>query len=172
MDLKKMNKDEHLKLKSEVSEQLKFIDNFKTEIKSSKQKNCLSDLKKNDKIFCVIFSKSKIWNIDYVKIEFYERKNDTYWMNYSTSHDTKPMGSSSCVAVECMNRHYFLSDSYSCMHFYTLKPESWKEDLKSEIDRLSKRKKKNFNEELKAFKTNVSSFIQNNDVDDLIKNLL
>ena len=172
MNLKKMNREELLKMKFDIEEQLNFVDSIKTEIKVSSEKNCLSDLKKNDKIFVINFRDGKIYHMDYVKINFSKSERDEYF-NFSTEHDTKPMGCSSVVSGECMSNHYFLSEFCSnIFYFFTLKPESWKDDLKSEIARLSKRKKEIFNKELKSFKTNVSALIQNNEVDDLIKNCL
>lgn len=50
------------------------------------------------------------------------------------------------------------------MYFFTLKPETWKEDLKAEQEKNIKRKRKRFNEEIKEFRKNISSFIKSNDI--------
>ena len=167
IDLKKLEREDLLKLKRDIENQLEFIDNFKNEIQLSKEKTTLLDLK-NDKIFCISFSGSKIHNVDYVKINFNKNK-DKNWTNFSTEHNTKPMGCSSSVEDECMNNHCFLSEfSSNSFYFFTLKPENWKIDLKLEIERSVKLKKKYFNEDIKKFKRNMNTLIKNNDVDNLI----
>jgi hypothetical protein len=65
-----------------------------------------------------------------------------------------------------MNNHYFLSEFYSSMYFFTLKPETWIDDLKSEVKRLTKVKKEQSQKEILKFKHDVDDFIKTN------KNLL
>lgn len=170
MDLKKLNKEELTKLKKDIELELEIIKNIKSERKKSKEKNTLSDLNKNDKIFCFNFYDSEIYNMDYVEINFQKKDSDIYnnYTKFSTNHDTKPMGCSSSIINECMNNHYFLSDFVSSMYFYTLKPESWKIDLKSELDRLVKSKEIKFNAEVEITKNKITNLINNNEVDILI----
>ena len=58
MDLKKIKREDLLKLKKDIELQLDFIGNLKNEIQLLKDKNTLSDLKKDDKIFCISFNGS------------------------------------------------------------------------------------------------------------------
>jgi hypothetical protein len=63
-------------MRDEINSQLKYIDEFKKEIKKSKEKKSLYDLDKNDKIFCINFYDSKIYNMDYVKINFHKQDKE------------------------------------------------------------------------------------------------
>ena len=80
------------------------------------------------------------------------------------------MGCSSCLKDECMYNHFFLSEFTSSNYFFTLKPQSWKEDLKSELIRLVKLKEENFNKDIHKFKDSINNLINFNDVDELLNN--
>jgi len=58
-----------------------------------------------------------------------------------------------------MNNHCFLSEFPCSMRFFTLKPESWKNDLKSELVRLVKIKEDIFNKEIEVFKNKINDLI-------------
>lgn len=169
MDLKKLKKEELLKLKGDIESQISFIDSIKTEIQTSKDKTKLSGLKKGDKIFCICFNGSKIYNMDYVKIHFYENEKDNAWTNYSTEHDTKPMGCSSAIKTDSMNNHYFLNEISSHFYFFTLKPENWKNDLKLALDDNIKSRKNYFNQGINKLKNKIKSLITSKEVDELIE---
>lgn len=168
MDLKELNKKELLKLKEDVESQLKYIDEIKDNTNKLGKKGTLSGLKKNDKIFCINFRGSKIYNMDFVKISFGKEENG--YINFSTLHDNKPMGCSSSININCMDNHYFLSEFCSNMYFYTLKPENWKSDILLELDRLTLIKKSYFEKEINKFKNNIMDFLDNNEVDVLLNN--
>ncbi len=172
MDIKKLKKEELLKMRDQINSQLKYIDELKKEVKKSSEKKSLSDLNKNDKIFCINFHGSEIYNIDYVEINFYKEDREDYigWTNFSTKHNTKPMGCSSALKDECMYNHYFLSDICSSFYFFTLNPQSWKEDLKSELNRLIKLKEQNFNKDILKFKGSINDLMNYNDIDELLNN--
>ena len=171
MDLNNLKKEELLKIIEEAEVQIKFIDKLKSEIKSSRKKNTLSGLKKNgDKIFCIDFHGSKIYHMDYVKIYF--GQEDYGWFAFSTEHDTKPMGCSSSLRKECMNNYYFLSEFCGSMHFFTLKPENWKVDLKSELDRLVISKRAYFEDEIKIFENSINDLIESDEVDNFLVNII
>lgn len=174
MDIKNLKKEELLIMREEIDSQLKYIDEIKIEIKKSKEKKSLSDLKKNDKIFCIKFYGSKIYHMDYVEINFYKQNKEDYvgWTNFSTKHNTKPMGCSSCLEDECMYNHFFLSEFSSSNYFFTLKPQSWKEDLKSELIRLITLKEENFNKEIHKFKDSINNLINCESVDTLLNNCI
>jgi hypothetical protein len=175
MDIKKLNKEELLQLKEDIQSQLNYIDTLKVKIKTSKNKSRLLDLQKDDQIFCIDFNGSKIHHMDYVKINFNKKPKIGFnedWTDVSAAHDTKPMGCSTSIKDECMYNHYFLCEFCSSMHFYTLKPENWKIDLKLEQDRLIKFKRKIFNENIKEFKDKINNLIKSNNVNKIIKDYL
>ena len=174
MDIKNLKKEELLIMREEIDSQLKYIDEIKIEIKKSKEKKSLSDLKKGDKIFCINFYGSKIYHMDYVEINFHKQDKENYvgWTNFSTKHNIKPMGCSSCLKDECMYNHFFLSEFSSSNYFFTLKPQSWKEDLNSELVRLIKLKEENFNKDIDKFKQVINNLIDCESVDTLINNCI
>lgn len=173
MDIKKLKKEELLKMRDEINSQLEYINKLKKEVKKSKEKASLLDLGKDDKIFCIIFNGSNIHNMDYVKINFYKQDKKDYvgWTNFSTKHSTKPMGCSSALKDKCMNNHFFLSEFTSSMRFFTLNPQSWKDDLSLELNRLIKSKEDNFNKDIVKFKDSINDLINCNDVDKFIKEI-
>lgn len=170
MNIDNLTKGELLKIRDDINSRLEYINELKETKKNSKDINTLSDIGKNDKIFSINFYGSKKYQMDYVKITF-NKRDDTDWINFSTSHDTKPIGCSSALRKECMGNHFFLSEFCSSMYFFTLKPESWKEDLKSELIRLTRFKENNFKNEIKKFEDKVNDIIGNNEVDILLNEL-
>jgi len=161
MNLENLNRKELLKLKEDIELQIDFIDKLKSESQSSKDK-VLSDLKKDDKIFCIVFYDSTIHNMDYVKINFYKKEGNENWLNFSTEHDTLPMGCSSSIKNDYMDKHYFLSDFSSQWRFFTLKPENWKIDVKLAFDDIISSKREYFNKDVKKLKNNIKNLIKNN----------
>lgn len=168
LNLKDIKDEDLLKLKEDIEAQLLYNKNVKSKIETTKWKNKLADLQKDDYIFCINFRGSKIYNMDYVKINFNEGVSD--YINFRTSHETLSMGCSSAILNECMDNHYFLSEfSSSTMYFCTIKPQTWKDDLFSEMNRLAEVRKTNYKKELREFKTFVNDLIENGeDVDDYI----
>jgi hypothetical protein len=169
LNLKDIKDEDLLKLKEDIDAQLLYNKNVKSKIESTKWKNKLADLTKDDYIFCINFRGSKIYNMDYVKINFNKKAGSDY-INFSTSDETLPMGCSSAILYECMDNHYFLSEfSSSTMYFFTIKPETWKEDLFSELNRLAEVRKLNYKKELREFNTFINDLIENGeDVDNYI----
>lgn len=171
MDIKELKKEDLLKLKDEIDLQLdriKHIDELKIEINKSKEKTSLSDLDKNDKIFCMIIYDSKIYKMDYVEITF-SKHIDQYngWTNFSV---TNPWGCSSSVKDECMSNYCFLSDFGSSYYFFTLKPENWRNDLNLELIRYIKEREIVFNKDIQKFKDTIYKVIEDDDhVDEFIK---
>lgn len=165
MDIKKLKKEELLKLKNDIDSQLNDIDSqLKESIEKSKEKNSLSDLVYGDKIFCIHFHESKIYNMAYVDIIFYKKLNN--YVNFSSSHDELPIGCSSSVESECMNNYFFLSEFFSSnYYFFTMKPENWKTDIKTEMNRILKRKEKKYKNDIKEFKKGINCMIKNNEIE-------
>jgi hypothetical protein len=172
MDLKKLKKSELLNLKNDIDLQLEFINNLKIEKQKLINKNTFSDLEKDDTVFCIIFNESKIYDMDYVKINFYIDHNYDDWLKYTASHDTKPMGCSSSINKYYMDKHYYLSTfGLSQMRFYTLKPENWKVDLKLALLDDIKFRKQQFNKEIKNLNKKIHDLISENDIDMYLNNI-
>lgn len=153
MDIKELKKEDLLKLKDEIDLQL---DRMKS----------LSDLDKNDKIFCMIIYDSKIYKMDYVEITF-SKHIDQYngWTNFSVTNRC-----SSSVKDECMSNYCFLSDFGSSYYFFTLKPENWRNDLNLELIRYIKEREIVFNKDIQKFKDTIYKVIEDDDhVDEFIK---
>lgn len=169
MDLKKLKKEELLKLKSYIDSELNYIDSLKTEMEQSKnkEKNTLLDLEKDDKIFCIIFKGSKIFNMDYAIINFIKRDVSEEWIGYTSSHDTLPMGCSSLIKSVDMNNHCFLSEFSGSLRFFSLKPETWKKDILSEMGKSISMK----SIDIIKFKRDVKDLLKNKEIDTLLSNL-
>lgn len=164
INIDRLQKDELLKFKEAIEERLVIINDEESEqkIKLSKQNNkqSLSDLESDDLVLCIIFNGSLIYNMDYVNIKFDKPYNG--YVTFSTNHQTKPMSCKSTIKEECLDKNYFLDEFPSHFYFITMKTDSWKEDLYSELERHIKLKCETFNAEVDRFKTNISSFINSN----------
>lgn len=167
MEIKKIKKEELLKMRDEIDSQLKHIEEVGNVVKKPSKKEKLSDLDNNDEIFCINFYGSKIYNMDFVKISFYKECNDG-WVDFSTYHDTKPMGCSSSIKVDCLSNHFFLFETVTSLFFFTLNPQSWKEDLFSDLNRLLKLKEENFRKEILAFIKNINELRNSDEVDEFL----
>ena len=105
MEIKNLNKEDLLSLRNDIDSQLKNIEQNE-ELEQYKNslngKNTLRDLKKGDKIYCIQFNGSKVYNKDYVSIEFYKKNDPSYLnlTNFSITHDI--IGASSCINDICM----------------------------------------------------------------------
>ncbi len=169
-EIKELKRNELLKLKVDIESRIQEIDTLKEQIKVSQGKNCLSDLVKDEKIFCINFKGSIIYNMDYVKINF-NRTNieeNKEWIHVHASHETKSLGCSISIHEDLMSNHCFLYEFASSMYFFTMKPETWKEDLLKELDRGLKNKEDAFNKEVIGFKHNIMNILNNNDVDNFL----
>jgi hypothetical protein len=175
MEIDKLNKTELIRLKDLIDDRISTLDTLKEVSTISKGKNRLIDLQKGDKIFCVDFKGSNLYHIDYVDISFHkdDREERKEWLNYSASHDTKPMGCHSSLKEEKMYNHCFLVEFLSYIKFFTLKPETWEEDLEKEMQEKIILKNKIFNNDINTFTTLINSFIteRGNDVDTFVNDL-
>jgi len=175
MDITGLKKNELLNLKTKVDSQLERInkvdnDKLANGIESSKNKKSLSDLDDDNQVFCMRFSDSKVRDMDYVNLSFSKGGSDEFTSFIATnSIDTiHTIGCSSDLKSECLDNYYFLSEFTGSMFFFTLKPENWKDDLKSELSRLIKQKEVVFSEDIAKFEKKVNGLINNSDVDGLI----
>lgn len=178
MNIKKLSKSELLSIRGDIDSQLEYLDSVEKSVKAAVKKNSkktkLSELDKNDMIFCIIFNGSRIYNMDYVNINFYKEERDEYkeFTNFSTSHPDKPMGCSSCVRNEVMDNSYFLSEFTSSYRFFTMNPKNWKEDLNSEMIRLIKLKDDEHRENVANIERNIQAQINSTEVDRYIEEFL
>ena len=160
-----LDKSELLKLKANIDIQLECID--RTE--RLKNRNCLSEMKNNnDEIYCIHFSGSKILNHDFVKLNISEDRQSYEWVNFSASD---PMGCSSSFHKDYLRKHYFLSIFVGSMYFFTLKPESWKEDLKSAFDFQMVLKKGFFEKEVAILESQVLDVLSVDDSEIIIPSI-
>ena len=154
MDIKNLNETELLNLKKDIDLQLEHI----AKINRLKSKTSLSELTNDDEIYCINFNNDGIYKHDFVKIKIYENIVDDIW-NFSTKHDTLPLGCSSSFHNDYMKKHYFLSMFTSSMFFFTLKPENWKNDLKLALDFQINLKKQYFDRDVQCLKNQVMNVI-------------
>jgi hypothetical protein len=146
--MKKLNiydlgKEDLIKLKVDIDIHIAELSRREQEesLNSIKSFSKLSEMKRGGKILCVQFYNHKVYQHDFVDISFSKWEDE--WVSYSSSHKTLPMGCSSSVRREDMEGHCFLVSFYGTnWYFFTLKPESIKEDLKKECDKFFKRKLK------------------------------
>jgi len=108
MNIEGLNKAELLELKEAIDKQIIELDiknsnDFQIFDKPVKLKGKLS---KCNKIYCIEFVGSKIYNEYYVNISFGKSKNG--YTNFSCYHKTKPLGCSASVMDEYMDKSYFL----------------------------------------------------------------
>lgn len=161
INLNKLNEKELLNLKNKIDVKLTDIETTKKMAKEFKSKNteCLGHLKKDDLVFCIIFNGEKIWDIDYVSIRFGKNKDNSSYTNFTTTHDTKPMGCSSSLRDEDLHEKYFLSNFTNSWRFFTLSPNTWKDDLVSAMKKYENRQKEIYTNEVNKNVNNIKKFI-------------
>lgn len=157
MDIKNLNKNELLSLKTEIDTQLEYIN----KVERLKNKTTLSELKDNDEIYCINFNNSGYNQYDFVKIKIHPLSDDREdYVIYSTKHNSKPMGCSASFHKNYFKKHYFLGEfSSGTFFFLTLKPENWKEDLKLALDFQIELRRENFEKEVQKTINTVTDFI-------------
>lgn len=148
MNIEGLNKSELLELKEAIDNMIKELD---------KPVKLDSKLSKCNKIYCIIFDDSKIYIEDYVDISFGESKNG--YTNFSCRHKTKTMGCSASIRDEYMDKSYFLFEFCNSMYFFTLKPESWKEDILQAMETNIEYKNEYFEKDILKFKHKITGLI-------------
>jgi len=167
IDITKLTEDELINLKLQV---IKELDNIKqSKIDDEKRKNSiikktkLSELKEHDVIFGIGISSGlghrlkesdndivTTWFVhimDYCKVTEYTDKKYTKsdYHRINISHGKKPFGLGTSLSDEAVDKHYLLSLCTSTNgydQFYTLRPETWKEDIvKAYHGSITERKK-------------------------------
>ena len=167
-----LNESELLTLKSEIDEQLKVKEQNRLDLikrkDSVKNKTKICELTQNDRMFGIGLSSNdlEVYFMDYCDVNDYNDKEISNYHNISVGHKTKPFGISTSIHKKRINKHYFLSLSkmksgYDL--FFTLKPETWEEDLQEALEYKLRKEKKHFNKEIKFLKKKVKYIIKDKD---------
>lgn len=171
MKIEKLSREQLIELKSNIDLQISQLEReeHNKKLNSIKSFEKLSDMKRGGDIFCINFSGEKIYNMDFVHIDF-SRNDGQGYTRFGTSHETKPMGCSSWINDDDLSNHCFLSEfcgpSY---YFFTLKPKTWREDLMWELKKMVSRKKKRYGDEIKNSENTVKPLLKSSEqVDDFI----
>lgn len=160
-----LNKSDLLKLKSEIDKQLEVVEQDRLDtIKrkdSVKNKIKLCELTHNDRIFGIGLSSNnlEVYFMDYCDVRGYNDKTDSDYHDISVGHKTISFGISTSIHKERAEKHYVLFISCSIIYFFTLKPETWEEDLQESFEYQIKQRKKNFNREIKTLRKELNAII-------------
>jgi hypothetical protein len=176
MEINKMSKEDLIKLKTKVNDQLKRI---KANSNAKIESNTILSLKKGDNIFGIRLSfgghtleepKELIGKVDiadYCIVNNMNAVNDGEGERYrlGISHPTACFGTVCTVYKEdykngeyCMLHVDTMKRGYDS--FYTLKPESWKEDLKRKFEWRMKLEKENHLRNLEIYQTKLNMFLK------------
>lgn len=170
-DIKKLSKKELVKLKQEIDNRLKII-----KIKSTKpKKGTLLSLKDGDKIFGIRLSFGahrldepkeligEVDAIDYCDIDGVDLRGSSDDFRISISHPKIPMGISTTLLKEdYKGEHCYLNiDTMKSGYdaFYTLKPKTWKQDLRRMYDKHLIEKDKYYQKDLKIYQDKLNLFL-------------
>lgn len=169
MELNNLSKKDLIKLKKDIDEILKVIDVRK--IKSNK--TSLRDLKVGDKILGIrltlgghslkepSFLDGSVDIIDYCNISALNIGENS--ARLGISHPDRPFGITTTIDLDQLDDHCYLNvnlfkSGYD--GFYTLKPETWKQDITRLLEESINRSRKNFEEDLNLLRAKVNLFIQ------------
>ena len=178
-EFRNLSKKELFNLKDNIDNRLKSIlEEEKKEAKKKKKKEKIIDLISGDKIFGIRLSSGshrlvdpkelncEVDIIDYCKVEGNDiRTSGEYEGTFrlSISHELKSFGNSSTLDTKLHgDKHYvlFMDTSYSGYDsFYTLRPESWKEDLDKAYKELVRKREQYYHEELSKLDNKMTFFL-------------
>ena len=169
--LEKLTKEELIKLKNDVDINLKAI-----EIKTTKPKNgTILSLKHKDKIFGIRLSfgahrleeptelNGAVDAIDYCEVGEIELRRDSDNFRISISHPEVAFGISTTLMKDdykddhCLLNIGTMKTGYDA--FYTLKPKTWKKDLKRMFKQHLKHIDKYHQENLKIYQNKLNLFL-------------
>jgi hypothetical protein len=172
MEINNLSKEELVKLKQEVDDRLKTI-----EVKEIKpKKGTILSLKQGDKIFGIRLSfgghrleepnelNGVVDVIDYCKVTENNLRGDSNDFRISISHPEVPFGISTTLSKEdyidehCLLNIDTMKTGYDA--FYTLKPETWKEDLVRVLSENIENMEKYFRQDLEILESKLSLFLQ------------
>jgi hypothetical protein len=177
ININKLDKEELKKLKIDIDLQLAEIERREQEenLNSISSFTKLSEMKRGGKILCIHFHQGKVYEVDFVEIKFSKSK-EGHGYRFSTSHKFKPLGCSSWLSEEEIEEHCFLSDfslsDRSNFYFYTLKPETWEEDLRILCGKHLHERRVTYEKELEILKNRLNElFDSSKQIEDFVKNL-
>lgn len=171
MEIKNLNKEELLNLKQEIEDRIKTIEVKEVEVK----KDTLLSLKKGDKIFGIRLSygghrlkepnelNGLVDIIDYCGIVDVSLNDQKDSFSISISHPTEAFGiRTTLLKKEYENEYCYLSinlmkTGYDA--FYTLKPKTWKEDLKRMLYSDIEYRKNRLQEDIDLLNSKLDLFI-------------
>lgn len=110
-----------------------------------------------DHLIKEIGTKWSVYFLDYCDVHGCSKRKDKGY-NISVGHKTQPFGVSTWISDDVAEKHYFLSlDEHSNGYelFFTLKPETWKEDIQEALLDLIKNKKHYFKRDINILKKKV-----------------
>lgn len=171
-NIKKLSKEELVKLKQEIDNRLKII-----KIKSTKpKKGTILSLKDGDKILGIRLSFGghrlaepkeligEVDAIDYCAIDGVDLRGNSDEFRITISHPEIPMGISTTLLKErykdehCLLIINTMKSGYDA--FYTLKPKTWKQDLKRMYDKHLKNIERYYQEELGIYEKKLNIFLE------------
>lgn len=175
MEVSKLSETQLLNLKEEIEREVKIrefekLDTIKRK-DSVRNKTKLSQLTCNDRMFGIGFSlrDKKLHFIGYCDVHSYEERIDGD-ARISVGHKKEPFGVTMTINKETTQKHYFSNYSFSSTMFFTLKPETWQEDLQEDLKVVIGWKRKRYREETKELKDSVKNIIKEQDrINDFIK---
>lgn len=180
--------DELIELREKLEKDIKVVNKMILEYEGKKKELNLKDdilsLQKRDKIFGIGFSFNEIvnafnsneivCNIDNVGycdvIEIYNKDNSNKYFNINISHPNLPIDfNDELLKSDYNNKHYILylnpnfDEWYRGDVFFTLKPETWKEDLINAHSELVCDKILEHNKALKTYEYKVKLILTNDE---------
>jgi hypothetical protein len=175
MEINNLSKEELVKLKSEIDSKLNKI-----EVKTTKPvKGTILSLKKDDKIFGIRLSfgphrleepnelNGLVDIIDYCEVTDNDLRGKSYDFRINISHPNKPFGIGITLTKDdYKNEHCLLgidTNKTGYDSFFTLKPETWKEDLIRLLNENIENRKKYFQKDLDLLESKLDLFIQSQD---------
>lgn len=183
-DIKNLTKEQLITLQVSVENRLRKLEEERVDEvirkNSVKNKTKLSQLTHHDRVLGIRFAWDKKygkhlktvdtkWSVDvvgYCDVTGFENKTrrGTNLHRLSISHKTEPFGISTSLEDEEVNKRYLLfidTSSTGYGGFFTLSPETWKEDIMEAIKDNLKRRNKYHDIDCKKLKEKVKLVLDN-----------
>jgi len=172
MNISNLNESELLKLKVDIDKQIEIIVQEKIDSinRSKNGKTKICELTNKDTIFGIEYSPhtNEIYKMKYFHIGNYTIVNNSDYHNISVG------GLSTSIHKNYYNKHYFFVQCCYSLYFFTMKPETWENDLQycllHEISNLVDKYDKEISNlkyrilQITESKDKINEFIQNNKI--------
>lgn len=164
-EINKLNWEQLVELKDKVDLRLSEVERMKAEYEASRKLNVLSDLRNTDKVFCIHLNDDSFINIDFVVITFSECSlaDGSPAIDFQSYHEKKRMGCRGFLKIDDLGKYCLLIGYPDDMYFFTLKPETWKEDLQIKTTKFIKSKRTRAEAAIQKFEDNITDLLENND---------